>query len=121
MRKFIRNYRIYISTLLFALGIILTIFGSTWVFFKNITLIYNIIQPIGDWNWWLLILGVFLDIIAGFYFYDTLRIHIKFKKLVTTKSKVEFKKNLKEIEKLASSLHDKKRKLVAEKRKDFGI
>ena len=73
----------------------------------------------GNWAFWLIIPGLAMAIIGGYYLYDFYRKLKEFKNLMKVESKAKFIKNVDKIEELAWRLHPKYEKIVIEKKKKY--
>jgi hypothetical protein len=78
-------------------------------------------EALGNWAYWVLILGIVLFIIGIFYLYGHFKLLKEFRELMKINSKAKFIKNLDRIEELAWRLHPKFEKIVIEKKKEFRI
>ncbi len=122
----LREYILYISLFLFALGVYWTITGGYWVLKstgfigKNMN-VDNLTQWAGTWNYWFLGLGIIFLFVGGWYLFDTLRKRSKFEEYMSTESKREFVSNLREIEEIAYKLGEKYEKILEEKKRKWKI
>ena len=81
-----------------------------------------ILEFIGDWDIWVLIVGLIIFCFSLYYFWDTRNNMYKFEEMISTSSKKEFQKNWTELEQLARyQLPKEYRKKVAEAREKFGL
>jgi len=81
-----------------------------------------ILDFLGDWDIWVLIVGLILFCFSLYYFWDTKSNMQKFEEMISTSSKKEFQKNWTELEQLARyQLPKEYRKRVAEAREKFGL
>ncbi len=76
---------------------------------------------IGNWKYWLLVIGAFLLIIFGWFIFDRYRKMKEFKELYETKSKSKFRKNIARIETLALTLGPEYEDKVIEKEEEYGL
>jgi len=101
------------------LGLIGVFMGSNlsgfWVTFQDI------IVPLGNWVYWLAIIGPFGVIVTLWWDLDYFFKVKKLKELSDTSSKAKFIKNLDEIEYLAWRLPKRFRVMVAEKKNELKI
>jgi|TARA_B110000495_G_C22891880_1_gene520232 hypothetical protein len=81
-----------------------------------------ILDFLGDWDIWVLIVGLIIFGFSVYYFWDTKNNMMRFEEMVSTSSKKEFQKNWTELEQLARyQLPKEYRKRVAEAREKFGL
>ena len=124
--KKLREYILYMSLVLFALGVYLTITGGYWVlhdtgFIGKEVNLENLTKWAGAWNYWFLGLGVILIIVGGWYTFDTLRKRRKFEEYINSESKREFVNNLRELEEITYKLGEKYEKILDEKKKKWKV
>ena len=82
----------------------------------------TILDFIGDWAIWVLIMGILLLALSSYYVWLTRYYMDRFEEIISTNSKKEFQKNWTEIEQIARyQLPNEYRKRVAEARKRFGL
>ncbi len=107
---------IIISTFLFLIGIL-----GQW--YSNESWSPDaIIDFIGDWAIWILILGGIALGFSSYYFWLTRHYMSRFEEIISTNSKKEFQQNWTEIEQIARyQLPKKYKKRVSEARKKFGL
>lgn len=86
-----------------------------WVIF------WDLVAPLGNWVYWLVILGILGLIVALWWDVDYFLKVRKLKELSDTSSKAKFLKNLDEIEYLAWRLPKKFRVMVAQKKEELKI
>jgi hypothetical protein len=97
-----REFRYELSALIFALGILGTIFSLTQYLAptQSPDWLQSIHRWVGQYVIWEAFLG-FLSVLAGgFYFVDTIRKEREFERLISTTSKESFVKNMRRIEEL---------------------
>lgn len=124
--KKLREYILYMSLVLFALGVYLAITGGYWVlhdtgFIGKEVNLENLTKWAGAWNYWFLGLGVILIIVGGWYTFDTLRKRRKFEEYINSESKREFVNNLRELEEITYKLGEKYEKILDEKKKKWKV
>ena len=107
---------IIISTFLFLIGIL-----GQW--YSNESWSPDaIIDFIGDWAIWILILGGIALGFSSYYFWLTRHYMSRFEEIISTNSKKEFQQKWTEIEQIARyQLPKKYKKRVSEARKKFGL
>ena len=122
----LRAFTLQISILLFGLGWYLSITGGYWVlqrsglFGKESDFEY-LTAWASDWNWWFLILGIFLIFVGGWYTFDTLRKIRKFERDINSESKKKFVSDLRELEEIAYKLGRKYEERLEEKKREWKI
>jgi hypothetical protein len=81
-----------------------------------------ILDFLGDWDIWVLIVGLIMFSFSLYYFWDIRNNMYKFEEMISTNSKKEFQKNWTELEQLARyQLPKEYRKRVTEAREKFGL
>jgi len=81
-----------------------------------------ILNFLGDWDIWVLIVGLIMFSFSLYYFWDIRNNMYKFEEMISTNSKKEFQKNWTELEQLARyQLPKEYRKRVTEAREKFGL
>ena len=79
---------------------------------------YNLL---GNWAFWLILPGLAMIIIGGYYLYDFYRKLKEFNNLMKTESKAKFIKNADRIEELAWRLHPKYEAMVIKHKKKYRL
>lgn len=134
LRRSIATFTLQLGLIIFIIGVILTILGIWGVF------IYEepkadpitgelppeeqddrIMNAIGDWKYWCILIGPILLIAGGWYFFDNIMKRREFKELMETTSKSKFIKNQDQAEFLAWKLTPKHQNQLMEKKKEFHI
>ncbi|MEE9152020.1 MAG: DUF3198 domain-containing protein [Thermoplasmata archaeon] len=123
LKRFFTTYTLQFGFLLFILGISLTIFGFFGVFYydSDYNVFKGIIDSIGDWKYWCILIGPILIISGGWYFYDNISKRREFANLTDTTSKAKFIRNLDRVEFLAWKLAPRYREQLAKKKSEFHI
>ncbi len=122
----LREYILLISIVLLAAGIYLTVTSGYWVL-KDIGFISPnngmdyLTQWAGDWNYWLLAVGIIFLISGGWYTVDTIRKREEFEEYMNSGSKREFVKHIKELEELAYKLGEKYQKRLEEQKRKWRV
>ena len=75
----------------------------------------------GNWDWWVLLIGALIAVIGGLWFASYLMNVKKFRKLIAEQSKAAFIKELDDVEYLAWRLPLKFENELAAKKKHFGL
>jgi hypothetical protein len=123
-KRFLTTYTLQIGFIVFILGLILTILGVLGVFLVNKNWpdsIVNIVDSLGNWIYWCILLGPFVFIAGAWYFFDNIQKRREFGRLMEATSKKKFIKNLDHIEFLAWKLTLDHQKEVMEKKKEYNI
>lgn len=123
MAKFLREYSLELSSILFMIGVIMTAFVVMKYFFEGGLPIYlkNILDGIGGWIVWMTVIGPILLLGAGWYFFDGIRKRRELNRLIATDSKAVFVRNQDRIEELAYFLTQRHRDMVDKKRKELKV
>ena len=124
IKRFLTTYTLQLGLLLFILGILLTILGIFGVFVVNDDspqYLQNIVESVGDWIYWCVLVGPLIFIAGAWYFFDNISKRREFKELIDTTSKAKFIRNLDRIEFLAWKLSLDHQKQLIDKKKEFHI
>jgi hypothetical protein len=123
MPRFAREYALELSSIIFMLGLIMTLFAVLKYGFEDVLPFYlkNIVDGIGSWVVWMVVLGPISLMGGGWYFFDGLKKRKEFAKLIDTDSKAVFVRNYDRLEELAYYLTEKHRQTFYEKRDEFKI
>ncbi|MFQ6013015.1 MAG: DUF3198 domain-containing protein [Thermoplasmata archaeon] len=102
----LREFRLEISSLVLTLGIVPTVLVILNSFFRAGLpfTVLELLDAIGNWFVWLLVVGPLLTLIGGWYFVDTLRKQRQFERLIEVPSKAHFVRNRERLETLMWSL-----------------
>lgn len=124
-KAFTREYRFELSTVMLAVGILVTFIGTIGVFIPklpDILLIFNsAIKGSGNWIYWYLVVGPLLVLAGGWWLLDSVRKSLELMNYLKIDSKAKFVKNLDDIEYLAWVLPRKYEEMVIDKKKQFKI
>lgn len=124
-KRVLTTYTLYFGLVLLIAGIILMIFGVLGVFYSGSKFLVGNVQEvldyIGAWSSWCLMLGIGLILIGGWYFYDNIKKRKEFTELMEITSKKKFLKNMDRVEYLAWKLTPWHRIEVSKKKKKFNI
>jgi hypothetical protein len=134
IRRSIATFTLQLGLIIFIIGIILTILGIYGVFIYETPSVDpetgelppeelddRIMDSIGDWKYWCILIGPVLLIAGGWYFFDNIMKRKEFKELMKTTSKSKFIKNQDQAEYLAWKLTPKHQNQLMEKKKEFHI
>ncbi len=123
LKRTLYKYQFELGILLLIVGIFLLILGLFHVFssIQRPPGIKYIVETAGSWNWWLLVLGIFLTFVFSLFLFDRYRKLKEFKEYIDTESKRKFRKNLPRIEELALALGPSYEDKVVEKEDEYNI
>jgi len=123
IKRFFTTYTLYFGFILFILGIVLTILGFFGVFYydSEYDLFKDVIDSIGDWKYWCILIGPILLIAGGYYFFDNINKRREFHELMETTSKAKFIRNVDRVEYLAWKLTPHHQNQLIQKKDDFHI
>ena len=122
-KRVLSTYTLHLGFVLFVIGIVLTILGIIGVFYydQSPDSLKGVIDTIGNWRYWCILLGPILIIAGGWYFFDNVRKRREFLELIETTSKAKFIRNLDRVEYLAWKLTLKHQEQFMDKKKEFHI
>ncbi|MFQ6059802.1 MAG: DUF3198 domain-containing protein [Thermoplasmata archaeon] len=123
MPRFLREYSLELSSIVFMVGLIMTVFVVIKYFFSASAPYYisNILQAIGNWIVWLTVIGPLLLMGGGWYFFDGVKKRWEFAHLINTESKAVFLRNIDRLEELSYNLTERHRELFYEKKRELKI
>jgi hypothetical protein len=123
LKRFFTTFALHFGFILLILGIFLTILGFFGVFYYDNSpgFLRNIIDSIGNWKYWCILIGPILLIAGAWYFFDNVKMRREFKELMETTSKAKFIRNLDRIEYLAWKLTPEYQSQLAKKKSEFHI
>ena len=109
--------------LIFVLGIIFFISSIAWLFFRetNLSLISDLSRFFGDWNYYLIVVGIVLLFVGGWYSYDYIKKKRYLLEEIKTDRKSEFVKKKAELEAIVKSLPKKYERMLREKEEKLGL
>ena len=125
-----RDLNVWLQEHMLATSVVISIMSGFMFFIGMVGQWYSassiaptaILDFIGDWDIWVLIVGLIIFCFSLYYFWDTRNNMYKFEEMISTSSKKEFQKNWTELEQLARyQLPKEYRKKVAEAREKFGL
>ncbi|RLF57592.1 MAG: hypothetical protein DRN25_06270 [Thermoplasmata archaeon] len=121
--KIWREIRFPLSLLIFVLGIIFFISSIAWLFFRetNLSLISDLSRFFGDWNYYLIVVGIVLLFVGGWYSYDYIKKKRYLLEEIKTDRKSEFVKKKAELEGIVKSLPKKYERMLREKEEKLGL
>jgi len=121
--KIWREIRFPLSLLIFVLGIIFFISSIAWLFFRetNLSLISDLSRFFGDWNYYLIVVGIVLLFVGGWYSYDYIKKKRYLLEEIKTDRKSEFVKKKAELEAIVKSLPKKYERMLREKEEKLGL
>lgn len=121
---FFQELRYELSTLVFGLGILAMVFALTQALLsaQSPDWLKTVHNAVGGWVIWEGTLGFFALLAGGYYFFDTIVKDREFNRLMTTKSKEVFVKNLERLERLVYyELPSAYERRLNEKKREFRI
>ena len=124
LKRVFTTYTLHFGLILLLLGIPITIFGIFGVFLplpQSMSGLEGVIDSIGNWKYWCVLIGPVLINAGGWYFFDNLAKRREFNELMETTSKAKFIRNLDRVEYLAWRLTPKHQSSFIEKKKGFKI
>ena len=123
LKKTIREYQGFLGLIGLIVGIFFTILGVFGVFLEKYTPkpIADMNNAIGNWIYWLLVVGVLMILFMGLYVWDRHKKIEEFKELIDTQSKSKFVKNIARLETLALILGPRYEEEFLEKEKQYKI
>jgi hypothetical protein len=124
-KKVLTTYTLYFGLVLLIMGLILTILGILGMFYSGSDFlkgnVQGVIDLIGDWKYWCILVGPILVLAGGWYFFDNIKKRQEFKELMETTSKKKFLQNLDRVEYLAWKLTPWHRIELSKKKRKFNI
>lgn len=123
LKAWFRDFRLYLYAAFFAGSFLLAVLGvlSVW----NPRLLGPGVEAwfrsIGSFNSYLFLAGFIFFLAATYLFFGLLSKRAEFKRLVSTKSKVDFVHSLDRIERLAFELGTHENEIVASRKREFRI
>lgn len=120
---FLREFRLEISSLILLLGAVPTALVILHFFFRDglPSTVTDLLDAIGDWFVWLVVVGPLLSFIGGWYFVDTLRKQRQFEKLINVPSKAHFVRNRERLETLTWYLSSEYRERFRDQRRRWKL
>jgi hypothetical protein len=120
---FIREVKLEISYLVFALGIFLSLMAAfNYLLRESLpALIIDLLDDIGNWIVWFVVLGPLLALTGGWYFIDIIRKQREFERLISVPSKAVFVRNQERLERLAWYLSSEYERRLSERKKHWGL
>lgn len=121
--NFLREYVFIISTILLIVGLILFFMGVIWFFAKDLPLGFytDIINNLGDWNFYILILG-FIALATGVIYLYRFFVNKKFlMEEIKTNKRSEFLKKHNELKNKIRHMPSKYRKILRDKEEELKI
>jgi|TARA_B110000914_G_C15187290_1_gene320124 hypothetical protein len=125
-----RDLNVWLQEHMLATSVVISIMSGFMFFIGIVGLWYSdssiaptaILNFLGDWDIWVLIVGLIMFSFSLYYFWDIRNNMYKFEEMISTNSKKEFQKNWTELEQLARyQLPKEYRKRVTEAREKFGL
>ncbi|MFQ5908426.1 MAG: DUF3198 domain-containing protein [Thermoplasmata archaeon] len=119
----LREFRLEISSLVLVLGLVPTILVILNFLPREglPSTVVELLDAIGNWFVWLLVVGPLLTMVGGWYFVDTLRKQREFERLIEVPSKAHFVRNRERLESLSWFLPAEYRQRYREQKKRWKI
>jgi hypothetical protein len=119
----LRKFRLEISSLVLVLGIVPTVLVILNALPRESlpSTVVDLLDAIGNWFVWLLVVGPLLMVIGGYYFIDTFRKQREFERLIEVPSKAHFVRNRERLETLSWYLPSEYRQRYREQKKRWKI
>ena len=121
--KIWREIRLPASLLIFVIGLVFLISSVVWLFFRetNLSLISNLSRFFGYWNYYLIVVGIVLLFVGGWYSYDYIKKKRYLLEEIKTERKSEFVKKKAELEAIVKKLPKKYERMLREKEEKLGL
>lgn len=118
-----REIRFPVSLFVLVLGIIFFISGLVWMFWREAELgvISDLAKFFGGWNYYLLVIGIVLIPIGGWYSYDYIKKKRFLLEELKTDRKSELVKKKGELESVVKALPKRYERMLREKEKKLGL
>lgn len=118
-----REIKFELSLAVFVGGLLMSVLATFNYFLaaQAPALIRNANAGLGDWIFWVAVLGYPVALGGGYYFVDLLRKRRQFERLMGSPSKATFVRNQDKIERLAWTLSSEYERRVIEKKREFKI
>ncbi|MEE9593382.1 MAG: DUF3198 domain-containing protein [Thermoplasmata archaeon] len=119
----LREFRLEISSLVLVLGLVPTVLVILNALPRESlpSTVADLLDAIGNWFVWLLVVGPLLTVIGGYYFIDTFRKQREFERLIEVPSKAHFVRNRERLETLSWYLPSEYRQRYREQKKRWKI
>lgn len=121
--KFLREYSLIFSIILFVIGIGPFIMGLIYMFAENAELgiISKLIHKLGGWNMYLLVIGFIVFAMGAYYLYKYITNKKFILKELETNKRSEFLKKHSELKVYVRHMPSKYHKMLKEKEKELKI
>ncbi len=118
-----KEFALELSSMVLMVGAIMAFFLVLKYGFEDVLPFYlkDILDGIGNWIVWMVVLGPILLMGGGWYFFDGLNKRREFSKLIDTDSKAVFLRNHDRLEELAYHLTESHKQIFYDKRDSFKI
>ncbi|MCL4325858.1 MAG: DUF3198 domain-containing protein [Candidatus Thermoplasmatota archaeon] len=122
IKRFLRNFKFEIYSILLAVFIFMTLIGIAKLWsYMDVGIFAIILNAIGYWWMWSIFIGALGIIGDGWAFGDYLYKRLEFDNMINTLGKAQFIKKLNEIEELSWDLTERDEEIVALKKEEFKI
>ena len=121
--NFLREYILGLSIITTIVGIFVLFMGVIWYFFKDLQFgVYtDMIYRAGEWNFYILIIGLFIFGIGIYYLYSYFKNREFVLEELNTNKRSEFLKKHVEIKQKIKNLPSKYQKMLREKEEELQI
>lgn len=118
-----REIRFPVSLLSLIIGILFFLSGIVWLFLKkyNIPILTDLSNCFKEWNYYLLIIGLILSSIGGWYSYDYIKKRRYLIEEIKTGRKSELARKRGELEKLVKTMPRKYEEMLRNKEEELGL
>ncbi|MCJ2554965.1 MAG: DUF3198 domain-containing protein [Candidatus Thermoplasmatota archaeon] len=119
----LREFRLEISSFVLVLGIVpTTLVIINFIFRPSLpSTVIDLLDAIGNWFIWLVVVGPLLALVGGWYFVDVLRKQREFERLIEVPSKSHFVRNRERLETLSWYLPAEYRRRYRDQKKRWKI
>jgi len=122
--RFIREYIFGLSIITLIIGLVLILMGVLWYGFNEIVeqaMELDLIYRIGDWNAYVLVIGLILFAFGVYYLYNYLKNRKFLLEEIKTDKRSEFIKKHGKLKIDSKKLPSKYQKMLKDKEKELGI
>ncbi len=123
VNNYLHKNKLPLCSLSIAVGLPIIIFSILSFLYKegSVDLTSTAHELLGDWAYWIVVIG-FVLLIGGIYYMIVFLRQLKeFNNLINESSKAKFIKNLDRVEELAWRLHPRYERIVIDRKKTFKI
>lgn len=116
----LREVKLELSYVVFALGVLMSLLAAFHYLLRAHlpAAVIDLLNDIGNWIIWFVVVGPLLAFVGGWYFVDLLRKQREFERLINVNSKAHFVRNQARLETLAWYLRsDYEERIIEQKRR----